>query len=89
MVGSFRRKVEEWAEKESREETLRIAGEWDKLSTEEKGKKSIAAFFSQRLMQFDREREARREVREACCNDPNLFRLLYIPFGYILYFDCE
>ena len=88
-MGSFRRKVEERAEKESREEILRIAGEWDKLSPEEKCKQSITAFFSQRLMQLDREREARREVREASCNDPNLFRLLYIPFGYILYFDCE
>ena len=87
MLGSFRRKVVERVEKESREEIFRIAREWDKLSPEEKCGRSIADFLERRWKELDEEREARREERHVRRNDPNLFRLLYIPFGYIPYLD--
>lgn len=89
LLGSFRRKVEERADRECREEIFRIAAEWDKLSPGQKGMRSIANFFRARYRELDEERKTRREEREAPDDDPTLFRLLYIPFGYIPYFGSE
>ena len=91
LLGWFSRKLDERAEKECREEILRIAGEWDKLGQDEKNKQSTEAFFSRRLMQLDQERESRRKEREREGNrdEPNLMRVLYIPFGHIPYFNWE
>ena len=84
-MGSFKREIEERA----KQETLRLAREWDKLSPEEKSKQSIADFLSRRWRELDEERGARREAQKARRNYPNLFRLLYLPFGCIATFDCE
>ena len=59
LFGSFKREIEERA----KQETLRLAREWDKLSPEEKSKQSIADFLSRRWRELDEERGARREER--------------------------
>ena len=41
----YKREVEERTERRTREETLRLAEEWEKLSPEEKSKQAIADFF--------------------------------------------
>ena len=89
MLGSLMRKVEERVEKECTEEILRIAAEWDKLSPKEKTEQSLADFFCARLVQLDEERKARRNELEAHRNEPNLFRALFIPFGFVPYFKWE
>ena len=51
LFGSFKREIEERA----KQETLRLAREWDKLSPEEKSKQSIADFLSRRWRELDEE----------------------------------
>ncbi len=89
MLGSLMRKVEERVEKECTEEILRIAAEWDKLSPKEKTEQSLADFFSARLMQLDEKRKSRRRDRESRLNEPNLFRVLFVPFGFVPYFNWD
>ena len=51
----YKREVEQRTERRTREETLRLAREWDKLSPEEKEKQSNEEFFLSNLKGSERE----------------------------------
>ena len=85
LFGSFKREIEERA----KQETLRLAREWDQLSPEEKSKQSIADFLSRRWRELDEERGACYEQQEARRNEWHGFRYLYLAFGCIATFGCE
>ncbi len=78
---SFRQRVKEEAEKESREEIFRIAREWDSLSLEEKEKRSLPDFFRARWKELDEERVARRRERGG-------FQFMFLPFVGVVNCSC-
>jgi hypothetical protein len=52
----YKREVEDRAEKKTTEEILRLFGEWDKLSLEEKSKHAFENFVRRKLAQPGKKR---------------------------------
>ncbi len=52
----YKREVEDRAEKKTTEEILRLFGEWDKLSLEEKSKQDFEVFVRSKLARPDKKR---------------------------------